>query len=107
MHGDGTASRVTERWLDPVAHGLALAPVDAIRGGDAPQQRVASRREVLPGTPGPVRDVVVLNAAAALVAADQRCTTDRRRGSRSPRESLDVGPCSRVLDRVVALSATS
>ena len=60
---------VHERTLDPTALGLATAPVAALRGGDAAFNAEAVRR-VLAGEPGPVRDAVLLNAAAALVALD-------------------------------------
>ena len=58
---------VHERTLDPAVLGLARAPVAALRGGDAPFNAEVVRR-MLAGEPGPVRDAVLLNAAAALVA---------------------------------------
>ena len=58
---------VRERTLDPTALGLAPAPVAALRGGDAAFNADVVRR-TLAGEPGPVRDAVLLNAAAALVA---------------------------------------
>jgi anthranilate phosphoribosyltransferase len=98
--GDG---HVEERWLDPAAHGVAMAPLDAIRGGDvARNARIA--HEVLDGATGAVRDVVVLNAAAALVAADRCAAIDE--GLALAAESLDRGAAASVLDRVVALSST-
>jgi anthranilate phosphoribosyltransferase len=58
---------VTERPLDPSALGIASAPVEALRGGEAPYNAAIVHR-LLGGEPGPVRDAVLLNAAAALVA---------------------------------------
>ncbi|NUT10672.1 MAG: anthranilate phosphoribosyltransferase [Nonomuraea sp.] len=60
---------VTETRLDPADLGIRRASPDQLRGGDAVQNaRVA--RELLDGKPGPVREIVLLNAAAALVAAE-------------------------------------
>jgi len=95
---------VREQWLDPTSHGISLAPLDAIRGGDA-ARNAAVVHEVLGGAPGAVRDVVVLNAAAALVAAEHVGTIDE--GLVLAAESLASGAAARVLERVVQLSAAS
>ena len=62
---DGTVSQTV---LDPADLGLARCPARDLRGGDA-AHNAAVVRAVLAGEPGPVRDTVVLNAAAALAAA--------------------------------------
>lgn len=59
---------VTETTLDPRDLGLTLTGVEALRGGDAATNADVARA-FLAGEPGPVRDAVLLNAAAALVAA--------------------------------------
>ncbi len=61
-------SRVRSYEVTPEEFGLKSAPLDAIAGGDA-AQNAAIIRAVLEGERSPRRDVVVLNAAAALVAA--------------------------------------
>jgi anthranilate phosphoribosyltransferase len=61
---DGT---VREDSVDPVALGFSAAAPDALRGADAAHNAGVTRR-LLDGTVGPVRDAVLLNAAAALVA---------------------------------------
>jgi anthranilate phosphoribosyltransferase len=94
---------VAEQWLHPGSHGIALAELEAIRGGDA-ARNAAIVREVLGGAPGPVHDVVVLNAAAALVAAEQADSIDE--GLALAAESLATGAAGRVLERVTELSAT-
>lgn len=63
------AGTVRETSLDPRALGIPEARVEALRGGDA-ADNAAVVRDVLAGAPGPVRDAVLLNAAAALVAHD-------------------------------------
>ncbi|MEV4221757.1 MULTISPECIES: anthranilate phosphoribosyltransferase [unclassified Nonomuraea] len=60
---------VTPTSFDPAELGIPRATPDELRGGDA-RHNAAVARAVFAGTPGPVRDIVLLNAAAALVAAD-------------------------------------
>jgi anthranilate phosphoribosyltransferase len=60
---------VHECLLDPVDLGIDRAPVSALRGDDAAYNAQVAR-DLLDGAQGAVRDAVLLNAAAALVAAD-------------------------------------
>jgi anthranilate phosphoribosyltransferase len=64
VHG-GTVTRST---VTPEEFGVTRAPLDAIRGGTAAENADLIRR-ILEDEPGPARDIVVVNAAAALVAA--------------------------------------
>lgn len=64
-----TRGSVTEHDLDPRELGIPRARIDDLLGGDA-QRNAAVVRAVLAGEKGPVRDIVVLNAAAGLVAFD-------------------------------------
>ena len=61
---DGAIRRFT---VTPDEFGMARAPLESIRGGTAAENAALIRR-TLEGEPGPARDVVVVNAAAALVA---------------------------------------
>src|SRR5229473_3021324 len=63
---DGAIRRFT---VTPDEFGVARAPLESIRGGTAAENAEIIRR-VLEGEPGPARDIVVVNAAAALVAAN-------------------------------------
>src|SRR6266481_8510238 len=54
--------------LTPEEFGVARAPLESIRGGTAAENAALIQR-VLEGEAGPARDIVVVNAAAALVAA--------------------------------------
>jgi len=54
--------------VTPEEFGVARAPLESIRGGTAAENAALIRR-VLEGEGGPARDIVVVNAAAALVAA--------------------------------------
>jgi anthranilate phosphoribosyltransferase len=60
--------QVLETHLDPSALGLARARIEDLQGGDAAAS-AAIVRAILSGDKGPKRDVVVLNAAAALELA--------------------------------------
>jgi anthranilate phosphoribosyltransferase len=62
---EGAVQRYT---ATPEDFGMPRAPIGTLRGGDA-QENAALIREVLEGRPGPRRDITVINAAAALVAA--------------------------------------
>ena len=61
----GTVRRFT---VTPEEFGVARAPLESIRGGTAAENAALIRR-ILGGDSGPARDVVLVNAAAALVAA--------------------------------------
>lgn len=99
--------RVKEWVLDPLDLGIARAPLDALRGGDA-QHNAAVVRSVLEGDKGPVRDAVVLNAAAGLVAFEptaeeslvERLSTAKVRAE----EAIDSGAAARSLQTWVEFS---
>ncbi len=91
--------------LDPVsASDLGLQPAgrDTVLGGSV-AENVGLVRGVLNGEErGPKRDIVLLNAAAALVAADQ--AADLREGLEAARACLDQGLAHERLERMVAVS---
>ena len=60
---------VTEHDLEPLELDIARADISELRGGDA-ALNASIARAVLGGQHGPVRDIVLLNAAAGLVAFD-------------------------------------
>ena len=62
--------QVQEQELDPARLGLARSELSDLVGGDS-AHNAAVVRAVLAGGRGPVRDAVVLNAAAGLVALDE------------------------------------
>ncbi len=100
---DGAVERVP---FDPRDVGLRLVPVEALRGGDAVHNAEVARR-LLAGETGPVRDAVLLNSAAALVALSPGSGPLEERiagGMVRAAESLDSGEARRVLERWVAAS---
>jgi anthranilate phosphoribosyltransferase len=103
---DGTA---TETRFDPADLGIAPATPEDLRGADAPYNaRVA--RAVMAGEPGPVRDIVRLNAAAAIVAAEgapkpDALTDALRTGYERAGAAIDSGAAAALLDRWIAVSS--
>jgi anthranilate phosphoribosyltransferase len=65
---DVREGEVRETTLDPATLGLARASTEDLKGGD-PAEGAATARAILEGKPGPARDVVLLNAGAALEVA--------------------------------------
>ncbi|MGW7265480.1 anthranilate phosphoribosyltransferase [Streptomyces sp. NPDC054842] len=98
--------KVHEDGFDPRDVGIELVPVEALRGADASYNADVARR-LLNGETGPVRDAVLLNAAAALVALEPESgpLADRiRAGMDRAAEAIDSGAAKRTLDRWVAAS---
>ncbi|WP_030810329.1 anthranilate phosphoribosyltransferase [Streptomyces sp. NRRL F-2799] len=98
--------KVTEEVFDPRDVGIELVPVEALRGGD-PAYNAMVARKVLEGERGPVRDAVLLNSAAALVALDpteEPLADQLRAGMARAAESIDSGAAAGTLERWVAAS---
>ena len=98
--------KVTEETFDPRDVGLELVPVEALRGAD-PSYNAEVARRLLDGEEGPVRDAVLLNSAAALVALDPGPGTlaeQIRAGMDKAAQSIDSGAAKRALERWVAAS---
>jgi len=87
---------VHEYACDPRALGLDAAPIAALAGGDA-ARNAAILSSVLEGAPGPARDVVCLNAAAALMVGG--LARDEREGLERARAVVDGGEAAAVLAR--------
>jgi anthranilate phosphoribosyltransferase len=87
--------------VDPAALGLAPATVQDLRGGDA-QNNAQAVRSVLSGALGAHRDVVVLNAAAALVVAG--VARDIEAGLGIASDSIDEGRAMAALEGLIAES---
>lgn len=97
---DGAVRRFT---VTPEDAGLARADVAALRGGDAEENAVALNA-LLDGATGAYRDIVLLNAAAALVVADR--AEDLAKGARIAAQVIDDGRARAALDALVAATNT-
>ncbi len=97
--------QVTLSTLTPEELGLSTAPIDELRGGDA-AENAAILRAVFSGAPGPCRDVVLLNAAAALVAADATGSEadgllpSLRSGMAAAAQAIDTGAVTELLHKL-------
>ncbi len=96
-----TPAGVRDFTLDPREFDIPAASLDALRGGDK-DDNARRIRAILDGEPGPARDVVALNAAAALVAAER--APDFAEGLEQARASIDSGSARRCLDHLVRVS---
>jgi anthranilate phosphoribosyltransferase len=92
--------------LDPAELGVAAARPEDLRGGDAAHNADVVRR-LLAGEPGPVRDAVLLNAAAALAAhagLSGDLAADLRAGAARAATAVDSGAGAELLARWVERS---
>lgn len=92
---------VRETHLDPSELGLDRAAPKDLRGGDA-EASAAIARTILSGEHGPKRDVVLLNAGAALEVAGT--SADIAQGMAAAAASIDSGAAAAALERWVAES---
>ncbi|MDX2357400.1 anthranilate phosphoribosyltransferase [Dietzia sp. PP-33] len=102
--------RIGQDEIAPGDFGMATCGIEELRGGDG-RHNAGVARELIAGREGPVRDAVLLNSAAALVAFDgldpgadlvsaMRSAVDRAA------EAIDAGEAGRLLDRWASFSAT-
>jgi anthranilate phosphoribosyltransferase len=98
-----TGGSVTEHDLDPLELGIPRARISDLVGGDA-AYNAAVAREVLAGERGPVRDIVLLNAAAGLVSYGLAADPGQRERPLLARfrEQLDVA--ARAVDSGAAIA---
>ena len=99
LQEDGAVSHLD---LDPTSLGFHRASIVDLRGDDAPTN-AAILRGVLAGSErGPKRDVVLLNAGAALMAAD--AVHSIADGVRMARDTIDSGAALQKLDNLIEFS---
>jgi anthranilate phosphoribosyltransferase len=94
--------RSTDEWfVDPESLGFGVADPDEITGG-TPEENAATVGRILAGEDGPPRDVVLLNAGAAIAIGGG--AEDLEAGIDRARESIDSGSARGVLDRLVEMT---
>ncbi len=93
----------TEEWfVEPGDFGLSAAELEEVAGG-TPEENAAATRAVLDGESGPRRDLVLLNAGAAIyVGGLAESLAD---GVGRATKSVDSGSARELLDRLVAATA--
>jgi anthranilate phosphoribosyltransferase len=90
------------RWL-PSDFGIQPAALDDLKGGD-PQANAVILRELLEGKRGAPRDIVIANAAAALLVAQR--APDLRSAVALAADSIDSGSALRKLERIIEFTST-
>lgn len=96
---DGSVRRFE---VSPEDFGVDRAPLECVQGGTANDNAGIVRR-VLAGEPGPCHDIVAINAAAALVAAD--VAPNFREGTQLAREAIASGAAERKLAALISFRA--
>jgi anthranilate synthase/phosphoribosyltransferase len=104
--GINRVSHLREGWvkdfaLDPAELGLPEARLEDLRGGTA-EENAQITQAILAGERGPRRDVVLFNAAAALVAGG--AAGDFEEGLQRAAEAIDSGSAREKLESLVAFS---
>ncbi|MBE0583689.1 MAG: anthranilate phosphoribosyltransferase, partial [Desulfofustis sp.] len=94
--------KVTSYRITPEEVGLPRAALQALRGGRDSGESAVLMKDILSGTAGPRRDMVLLNSGAALLAAG--AADDLRAGITLAAECIDSGRAARKLQELVELS---
>ncbi len=93
--------KVSTFEVTPEMAGLPRARLDELKGAD-PLANAARLNALLDGKPGALRDIVLLNAAAALIVAGR--AKDLREGVGLAAQSIDKGAARRALDRLIVIT---
>jgi anthranilate phosphoribosyltransferase len=93
--------RVRTYYIDPKNFGIKRGSLSDISGGD-PSRNAQITKDVLAGKEGPARDVVILNAAVALVAGGASPTIPE--GIAKAARSIDSGAAKKKLDLLIERS---
>jgi anthranilate phosphoribosyltransferase len=96
--------RTAEWFVEPGQYGLAPLELGEIAGG-TPAENAAATRSVLAGEPGPRRDIVLLNAAAAIYVGG--LATDLEDGVGKAAAAVDSGAAAGVLEKLIAATVPS
>jgi len=95
---DGVISRFT---VTPESVGLPRAQLDDLRGADG-EENAHHMRALLDGAAGPLRDIVLLNAGAALLIAGK--AADLKAGIALAQRSIDTGRARGALEALIAIT---
>ena len=91
--------KVVEFEVEPEEAGVKPATIDQLKGGE-PAHNAALVRDLLGGSHGPLRDIVLLNSAAALLIAGRVDTL--RAGAEKAAQAIDSGAARLVLEKLIA-----
>jgi anthranilate phosphoribosyltransferase len=96
--------RIRRFQVSPGDIGLSMSSAAEIRGGD-PASNAAAIRDLLDGGKGAYRDIVIMNAAAALVVAD--AAPDFARGASMAAVAIDSGRARNALDHLIRVTTAT
>jgi anthranilate phosphoribosyltransferase len=96
--------RTAEWFVEPGQYGLAPLELDQIAGG-TPAENAAAARAVLAGDPGPARDIVLLNAAAAIYVGG--LAADLEDGVGKAAAAVDSGAAAGLLEKLIAATVSA
>jgi anthranilate phosphoribosyltransferase len=94
-------AQVQRHTWTPADFGVPQTTIETLRGGDH-RTNCGIAREILGGRPGPQREIVLVNAAAALVAAGRAGSL--REGVALAIESIDSGRTARKVEELAAFT---
>jgi len=95
---DGKISTFT---VSPADAGLPIAKAEDLKGG-SPEVNAQAIRDLLTGKTGAYRDIVLFNAAAALIVAGK--ASDLKVGVEMAAQAIDSGAAARALETLVAIT---
>jgi anthranilate phosphoribosyltransferase len=99
---DVTKDKVSSPYeVSPKDFGFTKADIGEIKGG-TPQENAAALTRILAGEKSPLRNMVVMNAAAGLIAGN--ITTDLKKAVKLAEASIDSGKAKEKLERLAMLS---
>lgn len=93
--------KVKTYYVKPQDFGMKTAKLEDIKGGSI-EDNVRIVKDILNGKKGPMQDVVLLNASAALVAGG--VSSDFKKGIKSAKESIESGKAIEKLEKLVEFS---
>ncbi len=93
--------RIATFEVTPEQADLSRARPEDLKGADA-ETNAKAMREMLDGKPGPFRDIVLYNAAAALIVAGK--AEGLKAGVAAAAEAVDSGAAKGVLDRLIDIT---
>jgi len=92
---------ITEYQISPEQFGFSRATLDDLKGSD-PNFNAKALHDLLKGQPGPYRDIVMLNAGAALFASGKASSIED--GIENAKQSIDSGAALKALEKLVEVS---
>ena len=93
--------KITAYYVKPEDYGFRAAKPEQIRGDDA-DSNARITREILAGSKGPKRDIVLLNAGAAIYVGGRAKTI--KEGIKAAEKSIDSGKAMAALEKLVEVS---